>query len=109
MKATVTSNNRLYKKGLVAAITSAGSLFYSVFHGSQDSHAVWFFLLRVCVVLQKSCPNWREIYTFYLDNAAYHKSRYVMGKLRTYSVPVLFSGPYSYEGAPIEKVFGHIK
>ena len=51
-QATIASNNRLYKKGLIAAITSAGSMFYSVFHGSQDSHAVWFFLLRVCVVLQ---------------------------------------------------------
>ena len=44
-----------------------------------------------------------------MDNAPYHKSRYLMEKLRKYNVPVLFSGPYSYDAAPIEKFFAHMK
>ena len=33
----------------------------------------------------------------------------MMAKLRAHRVPTLFSGPYSYDAAPVEKVFSVIK
>ena len=32
-----------------------------------------------------------------------------MDKFVTFQIPVLFSGPYSYDGSPIEKIFASIK
>ena len=52
---------------------------------------------------------WRSNTVILLDNATYHTSEYMMEKLRQFQVPVLFSGPYSYDAAPVEKVFAVIK
>ena len=46
---------------------------------------------------------------FYLDNATYHKSKYITERLKTFNVPVLYSGPYAFDGAPVEKVFSRMK
>ena len=33
----------------------------------------------------------------------------MLSKLKSYQIPVLFSGPYSYDAAPVEKIFAAIK
>ena len=34
---------------------------------------------------------------FYLDNATYHKSQYIIDKFVLFQIPILYSGPYSYD------------
>ena len=75
----------------------------------NNSETVWFFVASLCHKLQEQDPDWRQNTVFLLDNAAYHVGNYMMEKLEHYRVPVLFSGPYSYDAAPVEKVFAYIK
>ena len=44
-----------------------------------------------------------------LDNASWHKSNKMMKFFEDYSVPVLFTGSYSYDAAPAELLFAAFK
>jgi transposase len=44
-----------------------------------------------------------------LDNAAYHRSKFMRDKLATLKVPLMFMGPYQFKMAPIELFFSYIK
>ena len=51
-------------------------------------------VIRLCLVLQERDPDWRQHYRLFADNARYHKSEYLMGKLRAFQIPTLFSGKH---------------
>ena len=44
----------------------------------------------------------------YLDNASYHCNE-VLTAMAKLQIPVLFAGPYGYDGSPCEKLFAHLK
>ena len=44
-----------------------------------------------------------------LDNASFHHSKYIREKFEKFDIPVHYLGPYSYDAAPVEKVFSVIK
>ena len=98
-------SQRLDSYGVIAAAFSSGPLVLSVHQGKNNSLTFWFFLVQLLNQLQDSHPDWRDHYVIYIDNATFHRSTYVTSKLEEYQVPVLYSGPYSYDGAPVERVF----
>ena len=53
--------------------------------------------------------SWRNRVVFYLDNARYHKSEYIKSKVEQFQIPVFYSGPYSFDAAPVEKLFAVLK
>ena len=53
--------------------------------------------------------RWREETIFLLDGAAYHKSEETRKSLQHLGMQVVLSAPYSYQGAPAELWFGHLK
>ena len=44
-----------------------------------------------------------------IDNAPYHTGEHVSHCLRKMQLPVMYSAPYSYDAAPIELLFSHLK
>ena len=44
-----------------------------------------------------------------LDNAPYHTSSSMMAFFKEYQVPVIFTGPHSYDASPIELFFAAFK
>jgi hypothetical protein len=42
---------------------------------------------------------------FLLDGASYHISEEVQQQLSNLKIPVIFTGPYSYDACPIELYF----
>ena len=44
-----------------------------------------------------------------MDNAAFHRSYWVTDKILSFQVPLLYSGPYSYDASAVEKIFAAIK
>ena len=44
-----------------------------------------------------------------MDNAAYHRSEATLRLLEDLKIPVIFTGPHSYDAAPIETFFAHFK
>jgi len=44
-----------------------------------------------------------------LDNAPYHKSAAALKVLEDLSVPVIFTGPHSYDAVPVELLYAAFK
>ena len=54
-------------------------------------------------------PEWRDDTVFLWDNAPYHRSMEVKEVLKRLGVKVIYTGPYSYSGVPIELLFSGLK
>ena len=53
--------------------------------------------------------NWWNNTIILLDGARYHTSEDMREYLRKLEISVIFSGPYSYSAAPIERLFSALK
>ena len=49
--------------------------------------------------------NWRSQYFWVLDNASWHKSSKVLRFLEEHTVPVLYTGSYSYDAVSEQSFF----
>ena len=88
---------------------SNGELFYAVNHGNNNRYTIWNFVLSLALQLAAKDLEWRDHFVIQLDNVPFHHSHYFLEKVKTFGVPILFSGPYSYDGAAVEKAFACIK
>ena len=83
---------RLSRFNIIAATFSTGEVYIQINNGTNNSLTVWAFILRVCLMLQERDPDWRHHFRLYADNASYHKSAWLMERMRDYQVPILFTG-----------------
>ena len=60
-------------------------------------------------VLDKERADWWDNTVILLDNAPYHVSQSTLKVLKGLRIPVLFTGPHSYDGAPCELFFAAFK
>ena len=67
------------------------------------------FLQNLVDQLDLSLPDWRDNTVFLLDGAPYHTGSKVRECMRKLKLDIIWSAPYSYDAAPVEKVFGHLK
>ena len=44
-----------------------------------------------------------------MDNAPYHTSSTALAMLKKFQIPVIFTGPHSYDAAPAELLFAAFK
>ena len=59
--------------------------------------------------LDKERPDWRDNTIILLDNASYHKSAATLEVLKALDMPVMYSGPYSFNIAACELFFSRLK
>ena len=59
--------------------------------------------------LDKGRPNWRDNTIILLDNASYHKSTATQEVLEALDMPIMYSGPYSFNIAACELFFSRLK
>lgn len=94
---------------LIAAIDTDGKAWYSLNQANTDSSIMLLFLLHLCKRLDKESPGWRKKTVFLLDGAKYHTSDETRDHLNKLNVQVIYSAPYSYTAASIERLFAAIK
>ena len=59
--------------------------------------------------LDQEDAEWRTNTVILLDNAAYHTSDSTLNLMQGLQIPILFTGPHSYDAAPIELLFAAFK
>ena len=67
------------------------------------------FLARLVDQLDLAIADWRDRSVILLDGATYHTGSKVREYIRKLQLDAIYSGPYSYDAAPVELVFGHLK
>ena len=77
---------------------------------SNSNNKVMEILLRQLVLkLDKEDASWRDKRVLLLDGAPYHTSESTLQLMEGLQIPVLFTGPHSYDAVPIELLFASFK
>jgi len=64
---------------------------------------------RLIEHLDSQNKKWRKDTIILLDGAPYHTSALMMEFYQKYCIPVMFTGPHSYDASPIELFFAAFK
>ena len=94
---------------MIAALDTDGEVNISLTQANTDSDILMLFLRYLIRHLETDNPNWRSNTIFLLDVACYHTSEEMREYLRKMEAPLIYSGPYSYSAAPIERMFSALK
>ena len=94
---------------MIAALDTDERVYFALTHANTDSDIMLLFFSHLVQRLDAETPGWQEDTVFLLDGAKYHTSSETRLMLQKLGLKVVFSGPYSYSGAPIELMFGGLK
>ena len=67
------------------------------------------FLRQLVLKLDQEDAEWRKSTVLLLDNAPYLTSESSIDLMEGLNIPLLFTGPHSYDAAPIELLFAAFK
>ena len=67
------------------------------------------FFKNIVHKLDDERPNWRKNTVFLIDNAPYHTSAAFYDMASGLKLPLIFTGPHSYDAAPVELFFAAFK
>jgi len=93
----------------IAALSTDGEIYFSLTQVNTDAEVKQLFLTELAATLDLERPLWRKNTIILMDNAGYNKTDEVKQQIQRLKMPVIFSGPYSYDAAPIERFFGYFK
>ena len=94
---------------LISALDTDGNIWFSLTQTNTDADVMTTFLRYLSRQLDLEFPGWQEDSYILLDNATWHSNTVMKERLARMSLPIIFSGPYSYSTAPIEMVFAALK
>lgn len=103
------NSQRLNKVSIIGSVSNKGDFYYTINLGTNNSERFWYYLLKLCNRLNLQDRNWRLKTVIVLDNAPYHRSRWMMENYTRLKLPIMFLGPYQFSMAPMELVFSYIK
>ena len=106
---TVAGDPVLPRLALITALDTDGKIWFALTHANTDSEVMMLFLSGLVMHLDHESANWRENSVVLLDGAKYHTSMETRNTLKTFSIPTVYSAPYSYSTAPIELLFSGLK
>ena len=67
------------------------------------------FVIGLVKKLTEESRNWRRKTVIVWDGAAYHRSDQTLKLLKDLDVPLMITGPHSYDASPCELWFAHFK
>ena len=94
---------------MIAAIDSEGRNYLSIFHGNTNAQVMEMYFRHLVKKLDGQRPGWRLNTVILCDGATYHTCASTLNLLRDLGVPVIFTGPHSYDASPIELWFSALK
>ena len=94
---------------LIVGLDTNGSLYLSLLQCNNNSDTMIMFFGRLLEQLDSERPSWRQDTVIMIDGAPYHQSGQKMDFFEEHQVPILFTGPHSYDASPIELFFAAFK
>ena len=91
------------------ALDTAGEVYLSLLQSNSNNRVMEIYLRQLVLKLDREDVNWRANTVILLDNAPYHTSESTLDLMEGLRLPILFTGPHSYDAAPIELLFAAFK
>ena len=94
---------------MITGLESTGKVFISLLQANSNSSVMEMFLIRLLEQLDRERKDWRTYTLLMMDGAPYHMSAAMMAFYKQNRVPIIFTGPHSYDASPIELFFAAFK
>jgi hypothetical protein len=98
-----------HRLSLLSAVDTDGKIYFALSQSTTDQRVFGTFMLRLAQILDHEDPDWRRYTICLLDGATYHVRNDALKAMAALKIPVMFAGPYAYDGSPAEKLFAHLK
>lgn len=77
-------------------ISNKGRINYQYIKGTTNSAIFSNFMIKLVNLLEEENLNWRKKTIIVIDNAKIHHANLFKSVIDNYSIPILFTGPYSF-------------
>jgi len=94
---------------MITGLDSEGKIYLSLLQSNSNSKVMEIFFRQLVKKLDRERRNWRRDTVIILDNAPYHTSGASLKIFEDLNLPLLFTGPHSYDAAPCELLFAAFK
>ena len=94
---------------MIAGLDTRGRVYLSLMQSNSNAKTMAAFFLALAKRLDRERDGWREDTVVLLDNARYHSCKATLRVFEEQQIPVLFTGPHSYNAAPCELLFAAFK
>ena len=94
---------------MIVGLSTDGSVMTALLQANGNSSIMELFFTNFIQLMDKKNKRWRQETIIMLDNAPYHTSSTMMQFYNDNQIPVIFTGPHSYSGSPVELFFAHFK
>ena len=94
---------------MITGLDTNGELYISLVQANSNGSVMQMFFINLLHRLDAANKDWRKHTVILLDGAKYHTSEVMMEFYKEYQVPVMFTGPHSYDASPIELFFAAFK
>ena len=94
---------------MLVAMDTLGNVYLSLTQTNSNNQMMELFFRQLVVKLDKERKDWRSDTIIILDNARYHSSSGIMRLFESLRIPIIYTGPHSYDFAPCELWFSYFK
>lgn len=94
---------------MITGIDTLGNVYLTLTQSNSNSQMMECFFRQLVLKLDKDRIGWRDNTIIIMDNASYHKSTNAIKLYESLRIPLMFTGPHSYDAAPAELFFAKFK
>ena len=94
---------------MILGLDQKGKTYLSLIQSNSNSKVMEIFFRQLVIKLNKEGADWRKDTVIILDNAPYHTSTSILKIYEDLKIPIMFSGPHSYDTAATELTFAAFK
>ena len=94
---------------MILAFDNFGTSYVALTTSNSNSSTVCLFLRDLVRQLNEEDRRWRQKTLIFWDGARYHRSQVTLDLLQELELPIMFSGPHSYDASPCELWFSLFK
>ena len=94
---------------MITGVDKLGNVYLSLTQSNSNKGMMTLFIEHLVQKLDEENRHWRNSTVLCWDGASYHRSKSTLKMLERLNVPIMMTGPYSYEAAPCELFFAAFK
>ena len=94
---------------MIVGLDTSGQVYLSLLQSNSNAKIMEIFFRQLVLKLDAERKGWRKDTVILLDNAPYHTCTTTMNLFEGLEIPILFTGPHSYDAAPCELLFAQFK
>ena len=94
---------------MITGLDTDGRVYLSLLQANSNSCVIEIYIRALAKLLDRENKQWRDDTIILFDGARYHNSEATINLLEALNIPILYTGPHSYAGVPIELWFSAFK